>query len=63
MQREAKSPPGPLEAKWDGHRFDLRLLSPANKRKFNIMVAGTGLGAIPGFQCLPSTGPRGMVIK
>jgi succinate dehydrogenase / fumarate reductase flavoprotein subunit len=43
MQLDAKIPAGPLEAKWDKHRFDLKLVNPANKRKFDIIVVGTGL--------------------
>jgi succinate dehydrogenase / fumarate reductase, flavoprotein subunit len=43
MQLEAKIPAGPLETKWDRHRFDLKLVSPANKRKFDVIVVGTGL--------------------
>ena len=40
---DSKVPGGPLEAKWDRHRFDLKLVNPANKRKFEIIVVGTGL--------------------
>lgn len=43
MQLDAKSPGGPLESKWDRHRFELKLVNPANKRKFEIIVVGTGL--------------------
>src|SRR5512141_2311330 len=43
MQLDAKIPAGPLEEKWDRHRFDLKLVNPANKRKFEIIVVGTGL--------------------
>jgi succinate dehydrogenase / fumarate reductase flavoprotein subunit len=43
MQLDAKIPAGPLETKWDNHRFDLKLVNPANKRKFEIIVVGTGL--------------------
>jgi len=43
MQLDAKIPAGPLEMKWDRHRFDLKLVAPANKRKFEIIVVGTGL--------------------
>jgi succinate dehydrogenase / fumarate reductase flavoprotein subunit len=43
MQLDAKIPAGPLAAKWDKHRFDLKLVNPANKRKFDIIVVGTGL--------------------
>src|SRR5881296_1309160 len=43
MQLDAKIPSGPLAQKWDKHRFDLKLVSPANKRKFEIIVVGAGL--------------------
>ena len=43
MQFDAKIPGGPLEEKWNRHRFDLKLVNPANKRKFEILVIGTGL--------------------
>ena len=40
---DAKIPSGPLSEKWDKHRFELKLVNPANKRKSNIIVVGTGL--------------------
>jgi succinate dehydrogenase / fumarate reductase flavoprotein subunit len=43
VQLDAKIPGGPLETKWDKHRFKLKLVNPANKRKFDIIVVGTGL--------------------
>lgn len=43
MQLDAKIPGGPLTEKWDRHRFELKLVNPANKRKYNIIVVGTGL--------------------
>jgi succinate dehydrogenase / fumarate reductase flavoprotein subunit len=43
MKLDSKVPGGPLEAKWDRHRFELKLVNPANKRKFEIIVVGTGL--------------------
>ena len=43
MQLDSKVPGGPLEQKWERHRFDLKLVNPANKRKFDIIVVGTGL--------------------
>ncbi|MBU1056408.1 MAG: fumarate reductase/succinate dehydrogenase flavoprotein subunit [Proteobacteria bacterium] len=43
MQLDAKTPAGPLAQKWDKHRFELKLVNPANKRKYNIIVVGTGL--------------------
>ncbi|KYF52955.1 succinate dehydrogenase [Sorangium cellulosum] len=43
MQLNAKIPEGPIEKKWDQHRFNLKLVNPANKRKYTILVVGTGL--------------------
>ena len=43
MNLDAKIPSGPLAEKWDRHRFDLKLVNPANKRKYDIIVVGTGL--------------------
>ncbi len=43
MQLDAKIPGGPLETKWEKNCFDLKLVNPANKRKFEIIVVGTGL--------------------
>ncbi len=43
MKLDAKIPSGPLAEKWDKHRFDLKLINPANKRKFRIIMVGTGL--------------------
>jgi len=40
---DAKIPDGPLDKKWDKHRFDTKLVNPANKRKYTIIVVGTGL--------------------
>src|SRR5580692_4347949 len=39
----SKIPSGSVEEKWDRHRFELKLVNPANKRKFTIIVVGTGL--------------------
>ncbi len=43
MRLDAKNPGGPLKEKWDRHRFELKLVNPSNKRKYNIIVVGTGL--------------------
>ncbi|BBO72422.1 succinate dehydrogenase flavoprotein subunit [Desulfosarcina alkanivorans] len=43
MALDAKIPGGPISEKWDRHRFELKLVNPANKRKFNVIVVGTGL--------------------
>jgi len=43
MELDSKSPTGPIETRWDRHRFGLKLVNPANKRKHTIIVVGTGL--------------------
>jgi succinate dehydrogenase / fumarate reductase flavoprotein subunit len=43
-QLDAKIPPGRIEDKWTKHKFDSKLVNPANKRKYKIIVVGTGLG-------------------
>ena len=43
MTLDSKVPSGPIEKKWDNHRFDIKLVNPANKRKYTIIVVGTGL--------------------
>ena len=43
MRLDAKIPAGPVAEKWDRHRFELKLVNPANKRKYEIIVVGTGL--------------------
>lgn len=43
MQLDAKVPSGPIAEKWDRHRFEMKLVNPANKRKFRILVVGSGL--------------------
>src|SRR5262249_54350960 len=43
MKLNPQVPPGPLAEKWDRHKFDMKLVNPANKRKFRSLVVGTGL--------------------
>ena len=43
MELNARTPEGPLADKWDKHRFDVKLVNPANKRKYEVIVVGTGL--------------------
>jgi succinate dehydrogenase / fumarate reductase flavoprotein subunit len=43
LQLESKVPPGPIEDKWDNHKFSMRLVNPANKRRFKIIIVGSGL--------------------
>lgn len=43
MNLDSKIPSGPLSAKWDTHKAKLRLVNPANRRKYHIIVVGSGL--------------------
>ncbi len=43
MILDGKCPTGPIEKTWDKHRFDMKLVNPANKRRYKILVVGTGL--------------------
>jgi len=40
---DGKCPKGPIQTSWDRHRFDMKLVNPANKRKYKVLVVGTGL--------------------
>ncbi len=43
MDLKSKLPDGPLAEKWDAHRFAMKLVNPANKRKHSVIVVGSGL--------------------
>ncbi|HKN68429.1 MAG TPA: fumarate reductase/succinate dehydrogenase flavoprotein subunit [Gemmatimonadaceae bacterium] len=43
MELRARIPSGPIERKWEKHRFDMKLVNPANKRRYSVIVVGTGL--------------------
>ena len=58
MNFDANIPGGPLEAKWDRHLADLRLVSPANKRKFHVIVVGSGLAGASAAASLAELGYR-----
>ena len=44
MKLESKVPEGPIAEKWTRHKFNIKLVNPANQRKYDIIVVGTGLG-------------------
>jgi succinate dehydrogenase / fumarate reductase flavoprotein subunit len=44
IELRSKVPDGPIERKWDKHRFEMKLVNPANKRKYTVLMVGTGLG-------------------
>src|ERR1051325_7068393 len=60
MELDSKSPTGPIETRWDHHRFNLKLVNPANKRKHSIIVVGSGLA---GGAAAASLGELGYNIK
>ena len=43
MILDSKIPSGPIEQKWDKHRAEIKLVNPANKRKYRVLVVGSGL--------------------
>mgnify|MGYP000193047125 CR=1 FL=1 len=43
MELNGQCPTGPIETRWQQHRFNMKLVNPANKRKYNIIVVGSGL--------------------
>lgn len=43
MKLDSKIPSGPIDKQWERHQFELRLVNPANKRKYQVIVVGSGL--------------------
>jgi succinate dehydrogenase / fumarate reductase flavoprotein subunit len=60
MQLDSKLPSGPIEQAWDKARFDMKLVNPANKRKYNVIVVGSGLA---GGSAAASLGELGYNVK
>src|SRR5436305_9367658 len=60
MALESSAPGGPIAGKCDRHKFDLKLVNPANKRKFTILVVGTGLA---GASAAASLGELGYQVR
>jgi succinate dehydrogenase / fumarate reductase, flavoprotein subunit len=60
MKLDAKIPSGPLDKKWDRYRLEMKLVNPANKRKFEIIVVGSGLA---GASAAASLGELGYKVK
>ncbi len=53
---DAKIPSGPIEKKWEKHRFEMKLVNPANRRKYTVLVVGTGLAGGAGAASLGELG-------
>lgn len=60
MKLDSKIPDGPLAEKWTKHKFNLKLVNPANKRKYEVIVVGTGLA---GASAAASLGELGYNVK
>lgn len=58
MELRSKTPSGPIEQKWSRHRFEMKLVNPANKRKFDIIVVGSGLAGASASATLAELGYR-----
>lgn len=56
IKLDAKIPPGPLAEKWEYYRSHSKLVNPANKRKYNVIVVGSGLA---GASCAATLGELG----
>ncbi|WNJ18014.1 fumarate reductase/succinate dehydrogenase flavoprotein subunit [Pontibacter sp. G13] len=56
MKLDSKIPEGPLAEKWDNHKFNIKLVNPANKRKFKVIVVGTGLAGASAASTLAELG-------
>lgn len=58
MILDAKIPDGPIAEKWNRHRFDMKLVNPANKRKYTVIVVGSGLAGASASASLAELGYR-----
>jgi succinate dehydrogenase / fumarate reductase flavoprotein subunit len=58
VELRAKVPDGPIEQKWERHRFELKLVNPANKRKYDVIVVGSGLAGASAAASLAELGYR-----
>ncbi len=57
---DSKIPDGPIEKKWQSHKFNMKLVNPANRRKHKVLVVGTGLA---GAAAAASLGEMGYNVK
>ena len=56
LQLDARIPTGPIAEKWNKHRFEMKLVNPANKRKSTVIVVGSGLAGAAGAATLSELG-------
>ena len=60
MELTSKAPDGPIETRWQRHKFNMKLVNPANRRKYNVIVVGTGLA---GGALAATLGEQGYKVK
>ena len=58
MELKPGIPTGPIEHKWQKHKFDMKLVNPANKRKYEVIVVGTGLAGAAAAATMAELGYR-----
>src|SRR5881296_1447854 len=56
MELRSQIPGGPIEEKWDRHRFEMKLVNPANKRKYSVIMVGSGLAGAGGAAAMAELG-------
>jgi succinate dehydrogenase / fumarate reductase flavoprotein subunit len=57
---DSKIPPGPMAEKWTQHKFDMKLVAPSNRRKFDVIIVGSGLA---GASAAATLGEQGYNVK
>jgi succinate dehydrogenase / fumarate reductase flavoprotein subunit len=58
VKLDPQVPSGPIDQKWDKHRFDMKLVNPANKRKYSVIMVGSGLAGAGGAAAMAELGYR-----
>ncbi len=58
MHLDARIPSGPIAEKWDKHKFEMKLVNPANKRKYHVLVVGSGLAGASAAATMSELGYR-----
>ena len=56
MELKSNVPSGPIEQKWEKHRFEMKLVNPANKRKYTVIMVGSGLAGASGAASMAELG-------
>jgi succinate dehydrogenase / fumarate reductase flavoprotein subunit len=58
MELNARTPSGPIEGRWDKCKFEMKLVNPANKRKYSVIMVGSGLAGAAGAASMAELGYR-----